>query len=74
MAEIKITELRPAGSELFQDDKESFLNELNDQEMSTAIGGGGVTAASLSLGASGKSVITAATEGSLGLSASAVSG
>jgi hypothetical protein len=41
MAVIKISELRPAGSELFQD-SESFLNELNDQEMSTAIGGGTV--------------------------------
>jgi hypothetical protein len=32
MASIKISELRPAGSELFQD-SESFLNELNEQEM-----------------------------------------
>ncbi|ARV61415.1 hypothetical protein BZZ01_24810 [Nostocales cyanobacterium HT-58-2] len=31
MAIIKISELRPAGSELFQD-SESFLNELTEQE------------------------------------------
>ncbi|MDZ7960240.1 MAG: hypothetical protein RMY34_20545 [Aulosira sp. DedQUE10] len=39
MASIKISELRPAGSELFQD-SESFLNELNEKEISTAVGGG----------------------------------
>ena len=52
MAVIKISELRPAGSELFQD-SESFLNELNDQEMST-LGGGDVfiTQATASLGVS----------------------
>jgi hypothetical protein len=32
MANIKISELQPAGSELFQD-SESFLQELNDREM-----------------------------------------
>ncbi|WP_017314965.1 hypothetical protein [Mastigocladopsis repens] len=40
MANIKISELRPAGAELFQD-SESFLNELNDQEMSVFGGGDG---------------------------------
>ena len=45
MAVIKISELRPAGSELFQD-SESFLNELNDQEMSVS-GGYGDTVASV---------------------------
>ncbi len=40
MASIKLTELRPAGSELFND-SESFLNELNDQDMSTLLTGGG---------------------------------
>ncbi len=39
MASIKLTELRPAGSELFND-SESFLNELNDQDMSTLVTGG----------------------------------
>ncbi len=40
MASIKISELRPAGSELFQD-SESFLNELNDgHEMEHVLGGG----------------------------------
>jgi hypothetical protein len=38
MASITISELRPAGSELFQD-SESFLNELNDQEMLAIAGG-----------------------------------
>lgn len=40
MADIKITELLPAGSELFQD-SESFLNELNEQEMSVFGGANG---------------------------------
>lgn len=39
MASIRISELRPAGSELFQD-SESFLNELNEKEILTAIGSG----------------------------------
>jgi hypothetical protein len=39
MASIKISELRPAGSELFQD-SESFLNELSEsREMAQVIGG-----------------------------------
>ena len=38
MAAIKITELHPAGSELFQD-SESFLNELTDDEMGSIEGG-----------------------------------
>jgi hypothetical protein len=37
MASIRISELRPAGSELFQD-SESFLNELNSQDMGSVIG------------------------------------
>lgn len=40
MAFINISELRPAGAELFQD-SESYLNELNEQEVSLAIGGDG---------------------------------
>jgi hypothetical protein len=44
MATIKISELRPAGSEFFQD-SESFLNELNDQEVLTTVGGGSVATA-----------------------------
>ncbi|NJL63520.1 MAG: hypothetical protein HC903_18905 [Methylacidiphilales bacterium] len=39
MSTLKISELRPAGSELFQD-SESFLNELNDQEIGAIAGGG----------------------------------
>ena len=38
MASIKIAELRPAGSELFQD-AESFLNELSEKELSVQGGG-----------------------------------
>jgi hypothetical protein len=38
MASIEISQLHPAGSELFQD-SESFLSELNEQELG-AIGGG----------------------------------
>lgn len=38
MASIKINELRPAGSELFQD-SESFLNELTNEELGTVEGG-----------------------------------
>ncbi|QIR36469.1 hypothetical protein HCG51_06675 [Tolypothrix sp. PCC 7910] len=39
MPTIKISELRPVGSQLFQD-SESYLHELNEQEMHT-IGGKG---------------------------------
>ena len=38
MSEIKLSELRPAGSELLQD-SESFLNELNDRELENVAGG-----------------------------------
>lgn len=38
MANIKISELRPAGSELFQD-SESFLNELSDRDLGNVEGG-----------------------------------
>ncbi|MHC5937794.1 hypothetical protein [Nostoc sp.] len=37
MTLIKISQLRPVGSELFQD-SESFLNDLNEKEISTAVG------------------------------------
>ncbi len=39
MPSIKISELRPVGSELFLD-SESYLNELNEQEMQTIEGQG----------------------------------
>ncbi len=45
MAEIKVSELRPAGSELLQD-SESFLNELSDRELENVVGGTSVTTAS----------------------------
>ncbi len=38
MASIKVSELRPTGSELFQD-SESFLNELNDRDTTGVVGG-----------------------------------
>jgi hypothetical protein len=38
MATIKISDLRPAGADLFQD-SESFLNELTHQEIGDVKGG-----------------------------------
>ncbi len=38
MSSIKLSELRPVGSELFQD-SESFLSELGNQETLDVIGG-----------------------------------
>jgi hypothetical protein len=38
MATIKISDLRPAGTELFQD-SESFLNELTEPETGNLLGG-----------------------------------
>ena len=38
MSNISISELRPAGSELFQD-SESYLNELGDRETEMVQGG-----------------------------------
>ena len=55
MASIKISELRPAGSELFQD-SESFLNELSDREIG-GIEGGAVTLVGVSV--SFQTVVTA---------------
>jgi len=42
MASIKIHDLGPAGSALFQD-SESFLNELTDEEIGTVEGGTSIT-------------------------------
>ncbi|NJM71888.1 MAG: hypothetical protein HC862_17750 [Scytonema sp. RU_4_4] len=72
MADIKITELRPAGSELFQD-SESFLNELNDQEMSVFGGDGkGGGGSAISISASVQTALTLFSQASA--SAGAVSG
>ncbi len=38
MAQLKLSELRPVGSELFQD-SESFLEELSDRELDFVAGG-----------------------------------
>ncbi len=40
MAQLKLFELHPAGSELFQD-SESFLEELSDRELDFVAGGMG---------------------------------
>jgi len=40
MADIKITELNPAGSEFFADD-ENFMTELTEEELSVWGGDGG---------------------------------
>jgi hypothetical protein len=47
MAKIKLSELSPAGSELFQD-VENFLPELSDREIENVIGGN-ETAATVSI-------------------------
>ncbi|AFZ35759.1 hypothetical protein Sta7437_2211 [Stanieria cyanosphaera PCC 7437] len=41
MGNIKLSELCPAGSEFFQD-SESFLKDLNEQEVSVIVGGEGL--------------------------------
>ncbi|MDJ0590124.1 MAG: hypothetical protein QNJ72_09040 [Pleurocapsa sp. MO_226.B13] len=38
MSKIQLSELNPAGSELFED-SENFMNELNDEEMGNVVGG-----------------------------------
>lgn len=38
MSSIKVNDLSPAGSELFQDD-ESFMNELTNDELGSVQGG-----------------------------------
>jgi hypothetical protein len=40
MANITISDLRPAGADLFSD-SESYLNELSDSELNTTKGGAG---------------------------------
>ena len=58
MASIKLSDLRPAGAELFQD-SESFLNELGDRELT--VSGGAVVVSNISqLSASiGVSIVSA---------------
>ncbi len=48
MAEIQLSNLNPAGSELFQD-SESYINELNEQEMGSVVGGLSVNASAISI-------------------------
>ncbi|MEH2237038.1 hypothetical protein [Nostoc sp.] len=59
MASIKISELRPVGSELFQD-SESFLQELGAQEM--GITGGGFTFANSIGNTAGNTSVVVATK------------
>ncbi|RAQ48795.1 hypothetical protein B9S53_01950 [Arthrospira sp. O9.13F] len=40
MANITISDLRPAGADLFSD-SESYLNEISDSELNTTNGGAG---------------------------------
>lgn len=42
MSSIKVNDLNPAGSELFQD-YESFMNELTNEELGSVQGGFSVT-------------------------------
>lgn len=72
MASIKINELQPAGYELFQD-SESFLNDLNEQEMLATVGGRGIriiiiSQVTISIGISlvSNSVVTQAGGGAIG--------
>ncbi|BAZ13515.1 hypothetical protein NIES4071_53540 [Calothrix sp. NIES-4071] len=58
MAFLKISDLRPAGSEFFQD-SESYLNELNEQEISATLGGGVVSVISQATVSVGISILTA---------------
>ncbi len=48
MAEIQLSELRPAGSELFQD-SESYISELNEQEMGSVVGGASFNVSAISV-------------------------
>jgi hypothetical protein len=53
MASIRISELRPAGSELFQD-SESFLTELSEsRELAQVVGAGDVRIRNLNVNRSG---------------------
>jgi hypothetical protein len=74
MSEIKITDIQnltPAGSDFFSDD-ESFITELSEDDMT--VWGGAATGATASLAISGKSKVSAQSQGSVGLSLTAVSG
>ena len=48
MAEIQLSNLNPAGSELFQD-SESYISELNEQEMGSVVGGFTFNASAISV-------------------------
>ena len=48
MSEIKLSNLNPAGSELFQD-SESYISELNEQEMGSVVGGFTLNASAISV-------------------------
>ena len=74
MSDIKITDIKdlnPAGSDFFADD-EGFINELSEDDLN--VWGGASSIGSLSLGISGKSKVSAQSQGSVGLSLSGISG
>jgi hypothetical protein len=56
MAIIKISELRPAGSELFQD-SESFMNELTERDIAGVEGGGFLKNGSIGITISAQTVV-----------------
>jgi hypothetical protein len=69
MASIKISELRPVGSELFQD-SETFLNELNAQEMGGVIGASVNVPSVLSVNSASVATVNSASVGQLTVSVS----
>lgn len=62
MAKLKISELNPAGSELFQD-SENFLEELSDRELNLVAGGVDVNSVVTQNSASVGSILTATVVG-----------
>ncbi|MEH1836610.1 MAG: hypothetical protein V7L29_32310 [Nostoc sp.] len=64
MASIKISELRPVGSELFQD-SESFLNELNAQDMEGVMGASVAVATALTQSVGSVATVASASGGQI---------
>lgn len=62
MAKLTISELNPAGSELFQD-SENFLEELSDRELGVVVGGADINSVVTQNSASVGSIQTATVVG-----------
>lgn len=62
MAKLKISELSPAGAELFQD-SENFLEELSDRELGIVVGGADINSVVTQNSASVGSILTATVVG-----------